>query len=117
MELKGGEVVLAPFRYAETEGRKLRPALVWEVTPVAVLLVYISSQHVCHDGGYQTEVGLDHREAEAIGLIKPSRIDFGKTDVCLPGDIRKVLGHIQKLPRRKLWECKEAAKKAGLLRF
>lgn len=115
--MKEGDVVLAPFRFSETEERKLRPCLVWQVTPVAVVLVYISSQHVCRDGGYPTEVGLSEKEAAAIGLLRPSRIDFGKRDACLPDEVRKVLGNIRDLPKRKLYECKEAACAAFLLRL
>jgi hypothetical protein len=115
MEIQEGDIVLAPFRFSETEEAKLRPSLVWKITPVGVVLVYISSQHVCESGGYSKEVGLALREAETIGLIKPSRIDFGKRDVCHPSQIRKVYGRIQNLPRKTLERCTKAAYQAGLL--
>lgn len=114
-QINEGAIVIAPFRFGETEQKKLRPCLVWHVTPVCVVLVYISSKHVSETGSRPTEVALGLKEATAVGLSKPSRIDFSKRDKIMPWQIVKIVGHIDALPRRKLAECAEAADAAGLL--
>lgn len=114
IEVKEGDIVIAPFRYAESEERKIRPCFVAEVTSLSVLLCCISSQKIA--AGYPTEVALSVEEAQAIGLVKPSRIDFGKRDRCIPHDVRKKIGRITQLPVKKLRECAKAAEVAGLLK-
>lgn len=86
----------------------------WEITPVEVTLVYITSQHPV--SGYPTEVALTENDAKSIGLLKAGRIDFGKRDDCLPCDIKKVYGSLAGLPRAKIKECRHAARAAHLLK-
>jgi len=110
--MKEGDIVLAPFGFAESEDKKLRPCLAWEMNPVAVTLVYISSQKL--EKAFETEVVLSDSDAKSIGLLRASRIDFNKRDKCLTVDVCRVLGNISGLPRLKLRECFLAAKKAHL---
>lgn len=112
MKIEEGDIVIAPFRYMENEEKKLRPCLVWEINPVAVTLVYITSQKL--DKAFDTEVVLSDQDAEAIGLKMASRIDFNKTDECLIVDVVKVVGRISSLPRPKLSECFSSVKAARL---
>ncbi len=111
--IKEGDIVLAPFRFSENNDAKLRPCLVWKMTPVSVVLIYISSQKI--DKAFPTEVILTSDQSAKIGLAKASRIDFGKRDKCLLVDVVRVVGDLSGLPRGKLRECFEAANAAGLI--
>lgn len=111
--MEEGDIVLAPFRFAETEEAKLRPCLVWSLTPVSATLVFIGSQKL--GKAFQKEVVLDDDEAKSVGLLRASRIDFGKRDKCLQADIGRKLGRLSGLPRTKLKECFVAATAASLV--
>lgn len=113
-EFEQGDIVLAPFRFSETESAKLRPALVWATTPISVELVFIGSQKTACTPLPQ-EVGLPPEDAQAIGLLKCSRLDFSKRDKCLRVDVVKKIGELANLRRAKLRECFLAAQAAGLL--
>lgn len=108
-----GDIVLAPFHFTESEGAKLRPALVWDVTPVSATLIYIGS--VKTDKKFGTEFILYEEDAKAIGLSKESRIDFNKQERILIVDVGKKLGHLQNLQRSRLKGCFQAAIAAGLI--
>lgn len=111
--IEEGDIILAPFRFADTEQSKLRPCLAWNVTPVSVTLVFISSQKI--GKAFSTEVILDDENAKSVGLLKPSRIDFAKRDMCLKVDVVRRLGTLSSLQRCKLKECFLAAAAASLL--
>jgi len=113
MNIEEGDIVLAPFHLAESEQAKLRPCLVWNVTPVSATLVFISSQKL--EKAFPTEVVLDDEHAKSVGLLKASRIDFGKRDRCLKVDVARKLGNLSSLQRTKLKECFLAASAACLL--
>ena len=113
MSIIQGDIVLAPFRFSETEEAKFRPALVWEVTPISATMIFISSQKMVK--AFEKEVILHQEDALAIGLTKPSRIDFGKRDRILISDVSKKLGNLQNLRRAKLKECFQAAIAASLI--
>jgi len=108
-----GDVVIAPFRFSESEERKVRPCLVIDKTAVSVRLVCITSKKLVQ--AYETEVVLDHKQAASIGLSKASRLDFMKRDVIPIHEVRKIVGHISALPKCVLWKCFAAAKAAKLL--
>jgi len=112
-EVHEGDIVLAPFHFAENNEAKLRPCLVWSMTPVSVTLVFITSKKLSKD--FPTEVLLNEKNAALLGLHQPGRIDFGKRDRCLPHDIVKVIGNIAALPRASMKECADAAAAAFLL--
>lgn len=114
MKIEEGDIVIAPFRFMETEKRKLRPCMVLNINPLAVTLVFISSHKL--EKTYESEVVLSGEDAKAIGLNMDSRIDFGKRDRCLAVDVVKVIGNIRNVPRHKLRECALAADAAGLFR-
>lgn len=112
-KIEEGDIVLAPFRFAESEQSKLRPCLVWSTSPVSATLVFISSKKL--GKAFQHEVLLNKEEAGMLGLDRPSRIDFGKRDKCLRVDVVKKLGRLSSLPRLKLKECFNAAVAASLV--
>lgn len=108
-----GDIVLAPFRFVETEGAKLRPCLVWSRTPVSLTLVFITSKKI--DQAFPQEAIIDEEAARCVGLDKPGRIDFCKRDRCLPHQAVKVLGNISNAPKKTIKQFADAAYAAGLL--
>lgn len=113
MEVREGDIVIAPFRYAETEERKVRPCLVFDTTALSVVLICITSQKLAE--AFETEVVLSEQESFAIGLTKKSKIDFMKRDEIPLHEVKKVVGHVSVLPGRVLTKCYKAAKTAKLL--
>jgi mRNA-degrading endonuclease toxin of MazEF toxin-antitoxin module len=111
--IKEGDIVLAPFRFSETEERKLRPCLVFSTDAVSVSLVCITSQKLCQV--FETEVVLTTKESASIGLVKQSKMDFMKRDRIPFYEVVKALGHISSLPRARIAECFKAAKAAYLI--
>jgi len=111
--VKEGDIILAPFRFSETEERKLRPCLVLKVAAVWLEIAFISSQKVAK--AFATEVVIGEDEAKLVGLKKTSRIDFAKRDKIPICEVKRQVGNIRSLPKRRLRECYEAAKAAGIL--
>lgn len=111
--MKAGDIVLAPFPHMESEEKKLRPALVWNTTPVSAKLIFISTQKL--DAAYPTEIVLSHEQAVSIGLSRPSRIDFGKRVTVHVVDVKRTVGNIISLPKRTLRRLAMAADAAGLI--
>lgn len=112
-EIKEGHVVYAPFRFSEKEERKARPCLVLGVNPIWVELVCITTKKL--DKAFAHEVVLSEEESLAIGLRERSKLDFMKRDKIPLYEVRRVLGNITRLPRKRLGQCFEAARAAGLL--
>lgn len=113
MEYFEGDIVLAPFIFAEGDQAKLRPCLLWELTPLTAKLVYITSKKL--DKAFAFDVVLNGDQAAAIGLQRPSRIDFSKRCQCLRIDLGKRLGKLHDLPRGKIKECAAAAHAVSLV--
>jgi len=113
MKVEEGDVVLAPFGYSETPEKKLRPCLVLSVNPLWVVLVRITSKKL--DKAFEHEVVLSDEESKMIGLTTRSKIDFRKRDSIPQAEVRRVVGNIGRLPRRRLAECFLAAKAAGII--
>lgn len=111
--METGDIVLAVFPFMESNDKKLRPALVWDLTPVSASLVFISSKKCCSP--LETEVILSQDDALSIGLNQPSRVDFGKRVKVPLQDVRKKLGELSGLRPSKMRECFHAAKAAHLL--
>lgn len=116
--IKPGDVVLAPFPFMEGEGKKLRPALVWETTPVSVRLVYVGTSKMCPSAPSPTEVYLCGAAALAVGLNADSKIDFGKRARIPLCEVKRVLGSTYALNqghKRVLRRMHDAALAVGLL--
>jgi mRNA-degrading endonuclease toxin of MazEF toxin-antitoxin module len=113
IEIKEGQIVLAPFRFSEQEERKLRPCLVLSTTAFWFEAVAITGQKLAK--AFDHEVVLTEDESLAIGLAKQSKLDFTKRDKIPLHEVKRVLGSIDRLPRRRLGECFEAARAAGLV--
>jgi len=113
MIVKEGDIVLAPFRFSESEERKLRPCLVIEVMAgVGVKIAMVTSQKLV--AAFETETVLSLQESIKLGLKKQSKIDFMKTDRIPLADIRKTLGNLSSLPRAAMLRCYRAMEAAGL---
>jgi hypothetical protein len=111
--IKEGDIVLATFRFAEAEERKLRPCMVFDTNAVSVSLVCITSKKLVK--AFETEVVLTTEESASIGLTKASKLDFAKRDRIPFCEVKKVLGHISSIPKARIAECFKAAKAAGLI--
>ena len=111
--IKEGDIVLAPFRFSETEERKMRPCLVFNTDAVSASLVCITSKKLVK--AFETEVVLTAEESASAGLTKASKLDFAKRDRIPFCEVVKALGHISSLPRARIAECFKAAKAAGLI--
>jgi mRNA-degrading endonuclease toxin of MazEF toxin-antitoxin module len=113
MRVKDGDIIVATFRFSETEGRKIRPALVFDTNAVSATLVCVSSVKLVK--AFDTEVVLTTEESLSLGLAKQSKLDFMKRDRIALHEVRKVLGHISSLPSARIAECFAAARAAGLV--
>jgi mRNA-degrading endonuclease toxin of MazEF toxin-antitoxin module len=110
--IKEGDIVVAPFRFSEAEGQKLRPALVFDTNAVSATMVCITSVKLVK--AFDSEVVLTTEESLSLGLAKQSKLDFMKRDRIALHEVRKVLGHISSLPSARIAECFSAARAAGL---
>lgn len=114
--MKRGDIVMVHFHFEDDPKQsKFRPALVWDLTAVSVKLIFVTSQGA---DGYDTErgvVGLNEQEAKAVGLLKPSKINFHRVEDFPFSDVSRRVGNIYELKRPKMRELFEAAKAAHLL--
>lgn len=113
MQIKEGAIIIAPFRFSESEERKIRPCLVYDMTAVSVRLICITSQKLVE--AFETEVVLSEQESRAIGLFRKSKIDFMKRDTIPIHEVRRTIGHFSALPKSVMARCYLAAKAARLL--
>ena len=116
--MKEGDIILAPFPFMEGEGKKLRPALVWETTPVSVRLVYVGTSKMCPSAAPATEVYLLGEAAQAVGLNADSKVDFAKRVRIPRCEAGRILGSVYALTqghKRILRKMHDAALAAGLL--